>query len=303
MRFLNLKTAVLTIATALFLTGCKTTFTNYTPERIPQNPSGIYTFSFAANPPTGNLVRGTVEAQVVINADVYNMEPSAENPMVFQYDYRMPAGVVEARYYFVLSYDSNNNGILRRMTKYSIDQEEKFYQSRLVNRYSIQLVSDRGPVGSAIALVGSGFSPQDVILVGNSEADTTVHSSNSIEFYVPGIAAGQTYPVILRSGGGDIPVGNLRVDAATFSVQPSRIVVDSGSAELLIFQVDNPAPSSGYYVEIGTDVPESVIMPEVIIPGGSRSVSVRVEGGEPGSGIIHAEIPGFSPIRIPVEVR
>ncbi len=294
---------MLTIATALFLTGCKTTFTNYTPERIPQNPSGIYTFSFAANPPTGNFVRGTASAQVVINGDVYEMEPSPENPMIFQYDYHMPAGVTEARYYYVLSYDSNNNGIIRRVTKHSTGQDRKFYQSRLVNRYSIQLVSDRGPVGSSIALVGNGFSPQDVILVGGREADTTVHSANSMEFFVPGIAAGQTYPVVLRSGGGDIPVGTLRVDSATFSAQPSRIVVESGSAELLIFQVDNPAPSSGYYIEIGTDIPESVIMPEVIIPAGARSVSVRVEGGEPGSGIIQAEIPGFSPIRIPVEVR
>lgn len=291
------------LATAFILTGCKTTFNNKTPERIPQNPSGIYTFSFEARPATGNLVRDSLDASIVINGETFVMERDADNPRLFTFDYTMPPGVHEARYYFELTYETSTQGSSRAVTRYSTEQEGRIYVSRLVNRYPIQLVSNRGPVGSTIALVGSGFSDRDVILVGSTEADTYVHSSHSVEFSIPPVAAGQSYPVIWRSPSGDMEVGSLRVDSATFRSQPGRLSLESGSADLIIFQIDHPAPMGGLMVDVRTDIPDSVIMPEVIIPEGARSVSVRVEGGEPGRGTLHAEIPGFNSLRIPVEVR
>lgn len=291
------------IATILIVAGCNTVFTNYTPERIPQNPSGIYTFSFLANPPVRSAISGSESAQVVINGETFEMEPDPENPRLFTYDYRIPEGVNEVRYYYVLSYDHANAGSTRRSTRYSTHEEGKVYQSRLINRYPIQLVSERGPVGSVVALVGSGFSSQDVVLVGNREASTTVHSGNSMEFTIPPVAAGRSHEVMLRSGDGDIPVGSIRVDSAQLRTQPSELSIASGSADLLIIQVDNPAPQGGYAVDIRTDIPDSVIIPEATIPEGARSVNVRVEGDRPDSGILSVSIPGFGEATVPIEIH
>lgn len=290
-------------ATAFILAGCNTVFTNYTPERIPQNPSGIYTFSFLANPPVRSAISGSETAQIVINGETHEMQQDPENPRLFTFDFRIPQGITEVRYYYILHFDHVNNGQSRRTTRYSTHEEGKVFQGRLINRYPIQLVNERGPVGASIALVGSGFSSQDVVMVGGREATTTVHSGNSIEFTIPAVSSGRSHEVVLRSGAGDIPVGSLRVDSAQMRVQPGRLTIDSGSADLLIVQVENPAPRGGYEVDIRTDIPNSVIMPEVTIPEGARSVNVRVEGGEPGRGILSVNIPGFNTIEVPIEVR
>jgi len=289
---------------ALFVSGCSTTFTDYTPDRITQNPSGIYTFTFAANIPGSSVVEGSERAQIVINGDTYTMTRSPEDPRIFTYDYRVPAGVSEFRYYYVLTYDfiNSNSGKRRTVTRYSTEDEGRIFTARLINRYPIQLVSQRGPVGAAIPLVGSGFTSQDVVVVGGTEAATVVHSANSIEWTVPGLPAGRSYPVVLRTGSGDIDIGQFRIDQSTLRVQPASLNMSSGSAELIIFEIDNPAPAGGLYIEVTTDVPNSVIMPEVIIPEGSRTVSVTVEGGSAGSGTLFVSAPGFGETRVPVSV-
>ena len=43
-------------------------------------------------------------------------------------------------------------------------------------------------------------------------------------------------------------------------------------------------------------------MPEVIIPGGARSVSVTVEGGAPGTGYLYMEAAGFGAVQVPIRV-
>ncbi|MEM9227622.1 MAG: hypothetical protein AAGA45_06610, partial [Verrucomicrobiota bacterium] len=51
-----------------------------------------------------------------------------------------------------------------------------------------------------------------------------------------------------------------------------------------------------------TDSPQSIIMPEVVIPEGAKSVSVPMEGGIPGTGTLFVEAPGFNAIKVPVSV-
>ena len=43
-------------------------------------------------------------------------------------------------------------------------------------------------------------------------------------------------------------------------------------------------------------------MPEVIIPEGSRSVNVNIEGGETGMGKLYVEAPGFNTIELLIMV-
>ena len=292
------------LGSALFVVaGCKTTtFRDLTRERIPENQSGIYTFEFAAQLSNTNVVDGTERAQIVINGETYEMEPSPRGERMFVYDYRMPPGVTEARYYYALTYDYITNNVRRTTTRYSTHDIDGVYLARLVNRYIIQLLSERGPVGSSVGLVGSGFSAGDTVVVDGQEVETIYHSPNSLEFIVPALPADRSYPVKLRTNAGDIEFGNFRIDEASFTVLPASLNLRSGERAQMTVQIPDVAPSGGLYVDVTTDAPRSVIMPEVLIPAGFSSVVVDVEGGERGSGTLFVQAPGFAPKHVRLQV-
>jgi hypothetical protein len=54
---------------------------------------------------------------------------------------------------------------------------------------------------------------------------------------------------------------------------------------------------------VTTDIPDSVIMPEVVVPTGSSSVTVTVQGGRPGSGSLVLKGYGAGTVTIPVTVQ
>jgi len=49
-------------------------------------------------------------------------------------------------------------------------------------------------------------------------------------------------------------------------------------------------------------VPESVIMPEVIVPQGQTAVTVMVTGGKPGNGSLFLKGYGAGEVTVPVSV-
>ena len=303
MKIKALRNSVLLLAALLFLSACNTSFQDYTAERIPQNPSGIYTFSFTAELPRSNRVEGSERAEIVINGETHPMILTNDEDWTFSYDYKMPPGVSEARYYYIVYWDHHSLQGVKTASRYSTAENKKVYHARLINRYPIQMVHDRGPAGSRIPVVGSGFTPQDIIVIGGNEATTTVHSSNSIEFNVPALPAGRTYRVVLQTGQGDLPVGNFKIDEAVLNIQPQELYLASGGMDFLIVELDNPAPIGGLYIDAQTDVPDSLIMPEIIVPEGARSVNVNVTGGSPGFGVLVLTVPGYGPIEIPVTVE
>lgn len=293
------------IAGLLFvITGCQTPiFHDFTRERIPENPSNIYTFEFAARLGQTNAIAGTERAQIVINGKTFDMQPSPRGDRIFTFDYAMPPGVTEARYYFILTYDEVSNNVRRTRTRFSTHEHGGVYVARLINRFTIQLLAERGPVGSTIGLVGSGFSAGDVVVVNGQEAATTFHSPISLEFTVPSLPAGRSYEVALRTGSGDIPAGMFRIDEGSFSVLPARVRLSSGGRDQMSFQIPGVAPAGGLLIDVTTDVPASIIMPEVVIPSGFSSVVIDIEGGQPGTGTLFIEAPGFRRQEIPIEVR
>lgn len=304
MKIKAIRNSLLLLGTLLAFAGCNTTFQDYTPDRIPQNPSGIYTFSFTAEIPNSNRVEGSERAQIVINNETFDMVRTASDDLSFSYDYKMPPGITEARYYYVVSWDYRTaGGNIKTASRYSTVENEKVYQARLINRYPIQLVNDRGPSGASIPIVGNGFTSQDVVVVGGVEALTTIHSANSLEFIVPALPSGNTYSVSLRTGRGDLSAGHFKIDEASLSIQPSSIFINSGDTDFLIIETENVAPLGGLYVDAQTDIPDSVIMPEIIIPEGARSVNVNITGGTPGTGVIVLTVPGYGPIEVPITVN
>ena len=107
---------------------------------------------------------------------------------------------------------------------------------------------------------------------------------------------------MLRTDQGELPIGDFYVDSASFNVVPGSVNLASGQRDILIFQLYSEAPASGLYIDITTDIPDSIIMSEVIIPGGKRSVSVPVEGGAPGNGYLYMEAAGFGTVQVPIRV-
>jgi hypothetical protein len=72
----------------------------------------------------------------------------------------------------------------------------------------------------------------------------------------------------------------------------------------LTFTIPAPAPAGGQLLDVTTDIPESVIMPEVLVPAGQSSLTVDVKGGKPGTGNLFLKGYGNTgEITIPVTVQ
>ncbi len=282
---------------SLGLGGCATTLTNLTPLNIPENPSGIYTFSVSAKIRQTNADMESIKTTIVINGEEHKMELSDIGSDIYDFDYKMPRDLNELGYYYVFEYDFYTDREPRHFKKFS-----DVYKAQLVNRYIIQLESDRAPVGSSVAVVGRGFSEHDVILFGNNEVPTEHASSNALSFIVPSMAAGKDYHVSLRTGQGDISIGLFRIDSASINAFLENSAITSGERTMMLFTIGFAAPPGGLYVELTTDIPESIIMPEVTIPEGARSVNVPLEGGVPGRGTLYVDVPGFDTVEVPITV-
>ena len=55
--------------------------------------------------------------------------------------------------------------------------------------------------------------------------------------------------------------------------------------------------------DLTTDIPNSIIMPEVLIPEGARTVSATIEGDKVGSGHLYINAKGLPELVIPVTIQ
>ena len=111
------------------------------------------------------------------------------------------------------------------------------------------------------------------------------------------------YPVQLIGGPhGALDIGNFRIDESILSVVPNTLEIQSGDTATLLFKIDFEAPQGGLPIDIKTNVPASVIMPEAFINQGDKTVNVPVRGGEPGEGKLIVSASGYEPVEIPVKV-
>jgi hypothetical protein len=268
------------------LTGCETvTLTDLTPKSMAENPSQIYTFSLRATPRT-STVQG-VDPKIVVDGQSHNMKKSPLGENIYDFEYQLPPGRDRMAYYFLVNFSIEGSGRVAAHETYT--QVETV---QIMRRYVLSLEVNRGPVGARISILGRGFTPQDVVHFDGTAARTVFESPNSLSFFVPPVGPSRNYQVTVNGTTGNSPVGTFRVDAGTVSVTPSSLSVRTGERQTLTFTVPNPAPAGGTLLDVTTDIPESVIMPEVIIPQGQTSITVTVEGGRPGTGNLFLK--GFS---------
>ena len=282
-------------AVLVLLSGCDLNIKNLTPPTFSENPSQTYSITLQVNKRSGVVVEGSIEPKIVIDGQIFPMSQSALGADIYEFDYRLPSGRQDGAYYFLVNYDVKTSS-----SRKSVEAYTDIFKFSVANRYALTLDVNRAPVGAQVSVLGRGFNRSDSVLVGGMPARTEFQSPTSLSFTVPAVAPGQNHSVTLSSG---LAIGTLRVDPATVRVVPSSLDLASGESAMLIFSIPAPAPSGGLSIQVTTDIPESVIMPEVIVPGGDRSVNVSIRGGRPGSGSIYVSAPGQSEIIVPITVQ
>jgi hypothetical protein len=282
---------------SILINGCAMTMTNLTMRSVPENASEIYTLTLEVGQHDGNIIPESVKPMVVIDGMDRPMHKVYGESQLYAYDYSMPLGRQSARYYFYIDYDIKHPG---KIVHHQIKSE--VFELDVINRYVLSLESTRGPVGSTGTVIGRGFSPYDQILFNGRPAPTHFHSPNVLGFTVPPLPAGRSYEVSVNTGKGVLSSGSFMIDSAFLRVMPMDLNLVSGERSILVFSIDCPAPRGGLTLDITTNVPQSVIMHEARIPEGTRSISVPLEAGIPGSGAIFVSASGFKEIQVPVKV-
>jgi IPT/TIG domain len=263
----------------LVLAGCKLTITNLTPDTVPQNPSQIYTITASFRPDSRRVETASIHPRIVIDGQAFKMTKSALNGDIWEFDYQLPAGRVAASYYFICDYVVENQDPTSPTEIYSELQTMK-----IVGRYVLRPEATRAPVGSRVSVLGAGFTPSDVVYFDQTPTRTVFESPSSISFFVPAVEPGRNFKLSVVGAGSNLDVGTFRVDAITFQVSPSSLTLRSGEQQAVTFTIPTPAPAGGMLIDVTTDVPDSIVMPEVMVAAGQSSVTLPVQGGKPGTG-------------------
>jgi hypothetical protein len=266
------------IAALSLLSGCAViTLTNLTAPALPDNPSEIYTFTIRVHPKSTMVEQNTIEPRIVVDGQVYPMKKSPL-PEIWEFDYQLPAGRQEIAYYYLCDYSLDDQGNHRPGQAFT-----ELQHATIARRYVMSLDANRGPVGATIGILGRGFTSADQVLFNGQPVRSAFASPNSINFFVPPVPPG-VYQVTVSNSGGATPVGSFRVDGSSVSIVPTSLNLATGQTESITFNIGTTAPAGGLLLDVATDIPESVIMPEVLVPEGANSVTVPVKGGRPGTG-------------------
>ncbi|MDR0351676.1 MAG: hypothetical protein LBH49_03480, partial [Puniceicoccales bacterium] len=284
---------------SLILGGCSSIMNDMTPSRVPQNQSRIYTLTMAVNKDSSDLRKKGLKPYVVINGVKHEMNPVGSGN-IYSYDFKVPADVTEIPYYYELSQESVDpkNGPMSKSV-----EKSKLFKLSINHKYILTMDCERGPVGARVCVLGSGFSSRDMIRVGGIPAKVKSVSKGAIEFIIPLMEAETSYDVILINGSNRIFVGKFFIDVSELSSDMESIAIDNGEKIMVSFFIDHDAPEDGLPLDITTDIPDSVIMPEVTIVEGSRFAEVEIEGSnnsDAGSLFIYAT--GFNELEIPITV-
>ena len=284
----------------LVLAGCNLTITNLTPDTVPANPSQIYTITAAFHPKSSQVDLASISPRIIIDGSVYKMTKSPAGADLWEFEYQIPSGRDSASYYFICEFSAKNStsGVPNEITS-------ELQRMKITGRYVIRSEATRAPVGSRVSVLGAGFTTADIVYFDSTPTRTVFESPSSLSFFVPAVAPGRTYKLgIMNSLTGNLDVGNFRVDAISFSVSPAALYLRQGEQQALTFTIPSPAPAGGMLIDVRTDVSESVIMPEVMVPANATSVTVPVQGGKPGTGsLFFTSSAGESSVAVTVTTR
>ena len=290
----------ITLIVFLCLTGCSVRIINLTPTEIPTSASGTYTLKALADIGRNTVFPDSLEAFVIIDGKQYPMIQQPANDYLFEYNYKPSDEKSAFQFYYKLNYiiKKNNQTPAFKQTTSDLQQVELTYSNRLkINR-------QHAPIDTEVSVYGDQFTVRDQVLVNGILCKTSRISSQELQFVVPEISPKFNYPVEVRTPKGIFKAGSLRVDPANpLKVTPQKLALRLGQPQALVFMLDYPAPSGGLYLEITTDIPDSIIMPEALIPEGSRTISVIVDSKNIANGNLFIQAGELPEIIVPVTIR
>ncbi|MDR2030435.1 MAG: hypothetical protein LBP65_03155 [Puniceicoccales bacterium] len=267
-----------------------------TPRSAEANAMAVYPLTLRMRIRGSGVERDTVKVRAVVDGRSWPMDKHSSTDYV--YEYHMPAGRGAVSYYFDVDYLQREDGVSRRKTV-----RTPVHRMELCNRYVLGLDSRRGAPGTRITVMGRGFTANDVLCLGDVCAETVCESPTSLQFIVPVLPAGRSYPLTLVDDGGSIPAGDFRVDAATLAVAPRVLDMVVGERAVLTFSVPSPASGDGLVIDVATDVPDAVLVDDIAIPAGRCSCTATVEALEEGQGQLAFSADGFQRVVLPLIVR
>ena len=248
----------------LLLAGCNLTITNLTSDVLRENPSQLYTITARVTPTSRDLDRSSLQVSVVIDGQNQPMQKSAGTSDVYEYDYPLPRGRDEAAYYFLVRYRFNSRhagrdvrGILGDLP---LQGRAPLCAAARGQPRPGRRAGRASPAAASPRRTSSTSTPPRRARVSNPR----VRSASSF----PPSSPTALYNVAISGGGSTLSVGTFRADATGATVTPSSLTLRTGEHQTLAFTIPNPAPQGGLLLDVTTDIPESVIMPEVVVPEG-----------------------------------
>ena len=160
--------------------------TNLTPSSLPENPSGIYTFTLRVTPKSASVIPDSITPRIVVGAESHDMKRSDVSTELFEYDYKLPPYQTDIGYYYLVDYNTSGDVAPSRSRP-----TPALEHAAIVSRYVLSLEVNRGPVGARIGVLGRGFTPQDLIGFDGTPVRTVYESPTSLGFFVPALAPGQ----------------------------------------------------------------------------------------------------------------
>ena len=273
---------------------------NRTPPEFPPSPTGTYPLEAQVDFNQKTVLPDSFKAFVVIDGQQYPMTRNPSGDHLFTYDYQPPAEKLIVRFYYVLSYLEATGDEAPELKEII----SGLYQTELPNTVILRLDRDRAAVDTEVTLHGERFTRQDRVFIDGVPCETTFISSRELQFLVPEIRSSFGYNVEVFTPRGMLSVGTLRVDAANpLRVLPKELALKVGQTAALAFMLDRPAPFGGLYIDVTTDIPDSIVMPEILIPERARTVSVNLEGKLISNGNLFIKAADFPEIVVPVTVR
>jgi hypothetical protein len=286
------------LAVVVLLSGCRTTIDNLTPPQLPTNSSHIYTMTMAVHIPSRDVIPQSLRPFIVIDGRRQSMKRSELGHHIFVYDYRMSRQCEKVRYYYEVEYDIASGDKVVTKTERS-----QLFEFQVLGRCILSLDVYRGIPGTKVVILGRGFQNDDRVIFGDVLAETHVHSDRMIECIVPMVDADKNYRLSLQGSSGNVALGDFFVDLAPIYASKNELYLRGEERQTLTLSVDHPVPPNGLLFDITTDIPEDIVMPEVLIPGGARSVEAFISGnGYEASGHLFVEARGYQPLVIPVSI-
>ncbi|OHE73191.1 MAG: hypothetical protein A2007_05290 [Verrucomicrobia bacterium GWC2_42_7] len=290
--------ALATLSSVLFFGCANNPIRSISPEKVSSNSLGTYTLTMSTDITVDQSVDGTYKPSIVIDGTPRRMKPSRLGDHFWEYEYKMPKGQEVSHYYYEIEWVEHHHAA---NTKHSLRSD--IYSLQVTDRAVFSLETDRSHVGSKVGIIGRGFTAQDKVKVGDVFAPTHYASLTSLNFTVPPVTSDKHYRIQLVNGDKVTDVGTLFVAPSGLHLSESPLQLTNGEKKVLSLHLDQPAPAGGLFVEITTDIPESIVMSEVTVPSGETSKTVKIQGGKPGKGSLFIKANGYAEEQISVTVR